>query len=78
MGFIGIFAEVVLWRDWRTFLAEDFLLLPGIRKYHYFRFSAKNPGVIFVKETSADEELPIAMSRSSTANLSFMKLPMSV
>nr|XP_022337269.1 uncharacterized protein LOC111133299 [Crassostrea virginica] len=67
--------EAFLWRDWKTFLAEDFLPLPGIRKYHYFRFSAMNPGVVFVKETSADEEFPISMSRSSTADLSCRRLP---
>ena len=67
--------EAFLWRDWKTFLAEDFLPLPGIRKYHYFRFSAMNPGVVFVKETSADEELPISMSRNSTADLSCRRLP---
>nr|XP_022308369.1 uncharacterized protein LOC111114368 [Crassostrea virginica] len=67
--------EAFLWRDWKTFLAEDFLPLPGIRKYHYFRFSAMNPGVVFVKETSADEELPISMSRNSTTDLSCRRLP---
>ena len=70
---VAVVDEAFLWRDWKTFLAEDFLLLPGIRKYHYFRFSAMIPGVVFVKETSADEELPISMSRSSTADLSCSK-----
>lgn len=67
--------ERFLWRDWKTFLAEDFCPLTGIRKYHYFRFSAMNPGVVFVKETSVDDEKPFIMSRNPTPELSCRILP---
>ncbi|XP_056016758.1 uncharacterized protein LOC125653193 [Ostrea edulis] len=67
--------ERFLWRDWKTFLAEDFCSLTGIRKYHYFRFSAMNPGVVFVKETSVDDEKPFIMSRNPTPELSCRILP---
>lgn len=72
--------EEFLWRNWKTLLAEDFVPLLGIRKYQYFRFSGRNPRVVHVKETSADVELPITLSRSSTADtcISCKRLPLGV
>uniref|UniRef100_A0A8W8NWW7 DUF7869 domain-containing protein n=1 Tax=Magallana gigas TaxID=29159 RepID=A0A8W8NWW7_MAGGI len=50
--------ETFQWRDWKSFLADEFCPIYGIRGYHHFRLSALNPGVVFVKEISGDDERP--------------------
>uniref|UniRef100_A0A8W8LR88 Uncharacterized protein n=1 Tax=Magallana gigas TaxID=29159 RepID=A0A8W8LR88_MAGGI len=66
-SFIGnkaiITDEIFQWRDWKSFLADEFCLIQGIRNYHYFRFSAVIIGVVFFKEISADDERPLTLCR---------------
>lgn len=68
--------EIFQWQDWKSFFADEFRPIQGIRKYHYFRFSALNPGVVFVKEISADDERPLALCRNPTADFSSSTLPL--
>ena len=68
--------ETFQWRDWKSLLADEFCPIQGIRSYHHFRFSALNPGVVFVKEISGDDERPITLCRSPTADFSSSTLPL--
>jgi len=44
--------------DWTSFLSQYFKKLPNIKKYHHFRFSKENPGMIYFKElVSSPEQL---------------------
>lgn len=47
------------WFDWKTFLGDAFKPVKAVRKYHHFRFSSLNPGVVFVKETSDPTEAEV-------------------
>lgn len=69
--------EIFQWQDWKSFFADEFCPIQGIRNYHYFRFSALNPGVVFVKEISADDERPLGLCRNPTADFSSSTLPLS-
>ena len=42
--------------DWSAFLGQYFVKLPGIKKFHYFRFSKEEPGKIYFKEYSTSPE----------------------
>ncbi|XP_045206991.2 uncharacterized protein LOC123559257 [Mercenaria mercenaria] len=43
------------WRQWKVFLADRFKKVPNIAKYHSFRFTADEPGVVYMKVSSTDE-----------------------
>ena len=47
------------WRSWKNFLNLHFKAIKGIRKYHFFRFSSQEPGIVTVKETADSEEQKI-------------------
>ena len=51
-------------QDWKSYLGDSFKALKGISKYHHFRFSALNPGVVMYKETSDSEERAITLLNS--------------
>ncbi|XP_034338748.2 uncharacterized protein [Magallana gigas] len=68
--------ETFQWRDWKSLLADEFCPIQGIRSYHHFRFSALNPGVVFVKKISEDDERPITLCRSPTADFSSSTHPL--
>lgn len=42
--------------DWSAFLGQYFVKFPGIKKFHYFRFSKEEPGKIYFKEYSTSPE----------------------
>ena len=42
--------------DWSAFLGQYFVKLPGIKKFHHFRFSKEEPGKIYFKEYSTSPE----------------------
>ena len=44
-----------VWRTWKAFFADRFKKVPNVSKYHYFRFSSEEPGVMYMKVSSADE-----------------------
>ena len=45
--------------NWKDFLSQFFTALPGISKYHSFRFNAEHPGFVFVKENINSQEMKI-------------------
>jgi hypothetical protein len=45
------------WSEW--FEEVGFTTLPGIRKYHYFKFQSSNPNFLLVKEKSPDEYISV-------------------
>ncbi|XP_062600192.1 uncharacterized protein LOC134261812 [Saccostrea cucullata] len=49
--------------DWKEFLGRFFTSLPGISKYHSFRFHADFPGFVFVKENADSTEKKIKISK---------------
>ncbi|XP_061178380.1 uncharacterized protein LOC133187022 [Saccostrea echinata] len=48
---------------WKEFLGRFFNSLPGISKYHSFRFHVDFPGFVFVKENSDSAEKKIKISK---------------
>ena len=42
--------------DWISFLGQYFKKLPNITKFHHFRFSRENPGMVFYKELVSSPE----------------------
>lgn len=63
----------VTWYDWSRFLGSYFNAIPGILRYHHFRFDSKSPGVVFVKEYSSSPEEALTMcSDISTLDISAM------
>ena len=42
--------------DWKSFLPTWFKKLPNLKKYHHFRMSSLEPGVVFTKERADGSE----------------------
>lgn len=42
--------------NWSAFLEQYFVKLPGIKKFHRFRFSKEEPGKLYFKEYSTSSE----------------------
>lgn len=51
--------------NWKEFLEQFFTSLPGISKYHSFRFCADHAGFVFVKENSDAMEKRIKIIKPS-------------
>ncbi|WAR10465.1 hypothetical protein MAR_035541 [Mya arenaria] len=51
------------WREWKTFLGEQFRALKGIRSYQQFRFTSESPGIIFLKKGEDNEETSYCVFR---------------
>ncbi|WAR31075.1 hypothetical protein MAR_033617 [Mya arenaria] len=51
------------WREWKTFLGEQFRALKGIRSYQQFRFTSESPGIIFLKKGEDNEETSYCVLR---------------
>ncbi|WAR30778.1 LOW QUALITY PROTEIN: hypothetical protein MAR_033320 [Mya arenaria] len=45
------------WREWKTFLGEQFRALKGIRSYQQFRFTSESPGIILERRRQRGDEL---------------------
>ena len=45
--------------DWKAFLKEYFLPVKGIRKFHHFRVTSKDPGFVYVKTSAPEAETRI-------------------
>ena len=56
----------VFWYDWSEFLSNYFSPIPAITKYHHFRFDHSSPGVVFVKEYSAMQEISVPIYRETS------------
>ena len=51
--------KLVAVHDWQAHLGGNFKVLPGMKKYHHFRFHADSSGICFVKRTADDEEMAV-------------------
>lgn len=49
--------------DWAKFL-ETFKKIPGISKFHHFRFSKDHPGVVFCNTLVASPKMELAILKS--------------
>lgn len=49
-----VYSDGWTWRTWKSFFLERFKKVPNISKHHHFRFTADEPGVVFMK-IAADE-----------------------
>ncbi|WAR01348.1 hypothetical protein MAR_007906 [Mya arenaria] len=45
------------WREWKTFLGQQFRALKGIRSYQQFRFTSESPGIILERRRQRGDEL---------------------
>ena len=58
--------RLVIWRDWKSFLADKFQHIPRITSYHHFRFDSQHPGFVFLKEFSNSTEERVKMVNTGT------------
>ncbi|XP_053376640.1 uncharacterized protein LOC123565268 [Mercenaria mercenaria] len=47
-------ADGWIWRAWKVFLSDRFKKVPNISKYHSFRFTIEQPGVVYMKVNADD------------------------
>ena len=52
--------------DWASFLSQYFKKLPGIKKYHHFRFDKDSPGCVYVKQFSDSAEEKIRLLKDDS------------
>ena len=57
----------VTWYNWSDFLSQSFNTLPGITRYHHFRFDSLAPGSVFVRENCKEPETTIVISKKDSA-----------
>ena len=50
--------------DWAKFLETYFKKIPGISKFHHFRFSKDHPGVVFCKTLIGSREIEFTILKS--------------
>ncbi|XP_060576231.1 uncharacterized protein LOC132733586 [Ruditapes philippinarum] len=43
-----------MWKGWKVFLADRFKKVPNISKYHHFRFTSLEPGIVYMKVAADD------------------------
>ena len=53
--------------DWANFLEPYFKKIPGISKFHHFRFSKDHPGVVFCKTLVGSPEIEFTILKSPHA-----------
>lgn len=51
--------------DWVTFLENYFKKIPGISKFHHFRFSKEHPGVVFCRNFVDSEEIEFQILKNT-------------
>ena len=50
--------------NWSAFLEQYFVELPGIKKFHQFRFSKDEPGKLYFKEYSISPERSVLLLKN--------------
>ena len=55
--------DAQLFYEWNTYFTPVFRNIPNITKYHHFRFSADEPGVVHLRELADHEEVSFQMLR---------------
>ncbi|XP_077985759.1 uncharacterized protein LOC144440284 isoform X2 [Glandiceps talaboti] len=63
------------WYNWKGFLERHFKGLPGIRKLQYFRFTAEEPGTVYVKQQMDDPETKLELLKRNTAPVDVQGMP---
>ena len=61
--------------DWISFLGQYFKKFPNISKFHHFRFSQENPGVVFFKESVSSPEQSFMLLKRNVILPSSTTLP---
>lgn len=61
--------------DWILFLGQYFKKFPNISKFHHFRFSQENPGVVFFKEFVSSPEQSFMLLKRNVILPSSSTLP---
>ena len=61
--------------DWSSFLGQFFKKLPNIKKFHHFRFSRENPGMVFYKEFVSSPEQSFMLLKNNVILPSASTLP---
>ena len=68
-GLNGQRLQLVVWRDWKSLLADNFQHIPRITSYHHFRFDSEYPGFVFLKDFACSTEEKVKICNAET-NLS--------
>ena len=58
--------RLIIRRDWKSFLADNFQHISRITSYHHFRFDAEYPGFVFLKEFANSMEGKVKMANTET------------
>ena len=61
--------------DWISFLGQYFKKLPNITKFHHFRFSKENPGMVFYREFVSSPEQSFMLLKRNVILQSPSSLP---
>ena len=64
----------VVWCNWSSFLSDQFNTIPGISKYHHFRYASFSPGTSFVKEHPNSLETSTKL-KDSQDPIDILKIP---
>ena len=51
--------------DWATYLGQYFKKMPNITKFHHFRFSRKELGVVYCKARIFEPEIKVSVLRKT-------------
>lgn len=50
--------------DWSSFLGQYFNKIVNIKKYHHFRFSKNEPGIVYCKEYAGSPEEAVVLLKN--------------
>ncbi len=64
-----------LFYEWSSFFSLVFRNIPNITKYHHFRFSAEEPGVVHLRQLVDQEEVAFQMLRRRNFTFTTGELP---
>ena len=51
--------------NWSTFLEQYFIKVPNFKRYHHFRFSKDEPGIVYFKEFSSSAEQSLMLLKNN-------------
>ena len=65
----------IVWHRWDEFFSRYFKPVRGISKYHHFRFSSEEPGVVFAKVGLGDVEkrIPLLKDQALSAHVHILR-----
>jgi hypothetical protein len=62
--------------DWKSYFEIYFRKVPNIIRYHYFRFVATKPGLVFIKEIPASTEEKTIKIMKNQGTMHFEGMPL--